>query len=97
MVLMCSNLVLGCLPKLRTTLFAPILYYSVLSLCIVPIICCSYHLLLLSTVCPYVRDKTYVCIDGLPSNLVQMLSLLRRCAVTLTRIHTSKVKFTQDI
>jgi len=33
---------------------------------------------------------TYVYIDGLPSNLVQMLSSLRRCAVTLTRIHTSK-------
>ena len=33
---------------------------------------------------------TYVCIDGLSSNLVQMLSSLRRCVVTLTRIHTSK-------
>ena len=40
---------------------------------------------------------TYVCIDGLQSNLVQMLSSLRRCAVTVTRIHTSKVKVTQDI
>jgi len=38
----------------------------------------------------------YVCIDGLPSNMVQMLSSLRRCAVTLTRMHTSKVKVTQD-
>ena len=27
-----------------------------------------------------VRAITYVCIDGLPSNLVQMLSLLRRCS-----------------
>ena len=27
-----------------------------------------------------VRTITYVYIDGLPSNLVQMLSLLRRCA-----------------
>ena len=27
-----------------------------------------------------VRSITYICIDGLPSNLVQMLSLLRRCA-----------------
>ena len=44
-----------------------------------------------------VRAITYVCIDGLPSNSVQMLSSLRRCAVTLTRIHTSKVKVTQDI
>jgi len=26
-----------------------------------------------------------------------MLSSLRRCAVTLTHIHTSKVKVTQDI
>ena len=33
---------------------------------------------------------TFVCMDGLPSNLVQMLSSLRRCAVTMTRIHTSK-------
>jgi len=44
-----------------------------------------------------VRTITYVCIDGLPSNLVQMLSSLRRCAVTLTRIHTSKVKVTHNI
>ena len=28
----------------------------------------------------HVRAITYVCIDGLPSNMVQMLSLLRRCA-----------------
>jgi len=27
-----------------------------------------------------VRAITYVCIDGLPSNLVQKLSTLRRCA-----------------
>ena len=37
---------------------------------------------------------TYIYIDGLPFYLVQMLSSLRRCAVTLTRIHTSKVKVT---
>jgi len=36
-------------------------------------------------------------INGLPSNLEQMLSSLRQCAVTLTHIHTSKVKVTQDI
>ena len=40
------------------------------------------------------RTVTYVCIDGLPSYLVLMLSSLRRCAVTLTRINTSKVKVT---
>jgi len=40
---------------------------------------------------------TYICIDGLPSNLVQMFSSLRQCAVALTCIHTSKVKVTQDI
>ena len=34
----------------------------------------------------------YVCINGLPSNMVQMLSSLTRCALTLTQIHTSKVK-----
>jgi len=34
---------------------------------------------------------------ALPSNLVQMLSSLRQCAVTLTQIHLSKVKVTQDI
>ena len=39
-----------------------------------------------------VRSITNVSIDGLPSILVQMLSSLRRCAVTLTQIHTSKVK-----
>jgi len=39
-----------------------------------------------------VRSITYLCIDGLPSNLVQILSSLRRCTVTLTHIHTSKVK-----
>jgi len=44
-----------------------------------------------------VRAITNVCIDGLPSNLVQMLSSLRRCAVTVTPIHTSKVKVKQDI
>jgi len=43
-----------------------------------------------------VHAVTYVCIDGLPSNLVQMLSWLRQCAVTLNRIHDSKVKVTQD-
>jgi len=31
-----------------------------------------------------VRTITYVCIDRLPSNLVQMLSSLRPCALTLT-------------
>jgi len=40
---------------------------------------------------------TYLCIDVLPSNLVQMLSSLRQCAVTLTLVHTSKVKVTWDI
>ena len=42
---------------------------------------------------------TYVslCIDGLPSILVQMLSSMRQCAVTLTRINTSKVKVTQHV
>jgi len=44
-----------------------------------------------------VRSITYVHIDGLPSNFVLMLSSLRQCAVTMTRIPTSKVKFTQDI
>ena len=44
-----------------------------------------------------VRAIIYVCIDGLSSNLVQMLSSFRQCAVTLTLIHTSKVKVTQDI
>jgi len=44
-----------------------------------------------------VRSITYIHVDGLPSNLVQMLSSLRRCAVTLTRIHTSNVKVTLDI
>ena len=38
------------------------------------------------SICPSVafrvRSITYVCIDGLPSNLVQMLSSLRQCAVT---------------
>ena len=43
------------------------------------------------------RAITNVCIDGLSSNLVQMLSLLRRCAVTLTRIHTSNIKVIQHI
>ena len=53
------------------------------------------------SVCPsitfHVRAITYLCIDGLSSNLVQMLSSLRRCSVTVTRIHTTKVKVTQDI
>ena len=31
-----------------------------------------------------VRTITYLCIDGIPYNLVQMFSYLRRCAVTLT-------------
>jgi len=48
------------------------------------------------SVCPSVtfcvRAITYVCIDRLPSNLVQMLSSLKPCAVTMTRIHISKVK-----
>ena len=44
-----------------------------------------------------VRPIAYVCIDGLPSYLVQMLSSLRRCTVTLTRIHNSKVKVTRYI
>ena len=39
---------------------------------------------------------TYAYIDGLPSNLVQMLSSKRQCAVTLTWVHSSKVKDTQD-
>ena len=43
-----------------------------------------------------VRAITYVWIDVLPSNVVQMLSL-SRCAVTLTRIHTLKVKVTRYI
>ena len=33
-----------------------------------------------------VRAITNLCIDGLPYNLVQMLPLLRQCAVTLTHI-----------
>jgi len=41
---------------------------------------------------PRIIGITYLCIDGLPSNLVQILSSLRRCTVTLTHIHTSKVK-----
>jgi len=41
-----------------------------------------------------VRAITYVCIDGLPSHLVQMVSSSRRRAVTMTRIHTLKVKVT---
>jgi len=41
----------------------------------------------------YVRVVTYVCIDGFPSNLEQMLSSLRRCAVTMS----SKVKVTQNL
>ena len=53
------------------------------------------------SVCPSVTFRvhaiTYICIDGLPSYLVQMLSWSRRCAVTLTRIHTSKVKVSRDI
>jgi len=45
----------------------------------------------------HVWPKTYLCIDGLAYDLVQMLSSLRRCAVTLTRVHTSKVKVTWSI
>jgi len=41
-----------------------------------------------------VRSVTYVRIDGLLSNWVQMLSSLRQCALTSIRIHTSKVKVT---
>ena len=45
-----------------------------------------------ASVCPSVSFRvsfiTYVCIDGLPSNLVQMLTSLRQCAVILTRINT---------
>ena len=48
------------------------------------------------SVCPSVtfrvRAITYICIDGLPSHLVQMLSSLRRCALILTWILISKVK-----
>ena len=43
-----------------------------------------------------VHSITYIRIGGLPSNLVQRLSSLRRCAVALTPIHTSNVKVTQD-
>jgi len=42
-----------------------------------------------------VRAITYLCICGLPYNLVCM-SLLRQCAVTLNRVHTSKVNITRD-
>jgi len=45
----------------------------------------------------HVRALTYICIDELPSYLVQMLSSFRRCAVTLTWIHTSQVKVTGHI
>jgi len=41
-----------------------------------------------------VRTITYLFIDGLPYNLVQMLRL---CAVILIWVHTSKVKVTQHI
>ena len=44
-----------------------------------------------------VQTITYLCIDWLPYYLVQMLSSLRRFAVTLTQVHTSRVKVTQDI
>ena len=40
---------------------------------------------------------TFVCIDEIPNNLIQMLFSLRRCAVTLTCVNTLKVKVTQDI
>ena len=38
-----------------------------------------------------------LCIDGLPYNLVQMFSPLRTCTVTLTQVHTSKVKVILDM
>ena len=38
-----------------------------------------------------VRSIAYLCIDELPYNLVQMFSSFKPCAVTLTKIHTSKV------
>ena len=44
-----------------------------------------------------VQAITCLCIDELPYNFVQMLSLLTQYAVTLTWVHTSKVKVTQDI
>ena len=39
-----------------------------------------------------VRVITYLCIDGIPYNLVQMFSYLRHCAVTLTgyRLQSSR-------
>jgi len=40
---------------------------------------------------------TYLCINGLPDHLVQILSSLRRCPLTMTWVNTSKVKVTQDI
>ena len=40
------------------------------------------------------RAVTYVCINGLPYYLVQMLSSLRQCALTWTRIHNPKCKVT---
>jgi len=53
------------------------------------------------SVCPSVTFRvhaiTYICIDGLPSYMVEMLSSLRQCTVTVTGIHTSEVKVTQDI
>ena len=45
---------------------------------------------------PRVRAISYLCTDGIPYNLVLMFSYLRR-AVTLTRVHTSKVKVMQYI
>jgi len=60
-------------------------------------VCPSFHPSVCLLVTFRVRAVTYICIDGLPFNLVQMLSSSRQCAVTLTRIHTSKVKVTQDI
>ena len=41
-----------------------------------------------------VQAITNLCIDRLPYNLVQMLSSLRRCVVTLIRVLTAKVELT---
>ena len=52
------------------------------------------------SVCPSITFRvaiTYVCINGLPSNLVQMLSSLRQCAVTLTFEVWIRVKVTAHL
>ena len=41
-----------------------------------------------------VRAITYLCIDGIPYNLVQLFSYLRCCAVTLTRVQSTRSCFT---